>query len=294
MSMVTRRIDSTTSAFMEAMLQIVEEEQETTNQISNALGNFSANKLHGRIISKLKVTKPDLDNILHLMCDDQLEYLSKTSESAGGQYQINFALAARAMAEATMQSIIQEKFGTRGVRIFRLLLDRHYLEQNELETMALLPGKEAKDLTYAMLADNYICVKEIPKTTDFAPSRTYYLFCVDFDRLIKIQLEKCYKSQMNLILRRQKEMKENKQLLDSVQKIEGLIAQILDDPTLDQATKEQQTKEIEEGYLSPADKLVVEQHKKKVSALMQAEIHLLNSIFIFEMYLRYEIDAGGK
>lgn len=79
-----------------------------------------------------------------------------------------------------------------------------------------------------------------------------------------------------------------------MQKIEGLIAQIQDDPNLDQETKEQQIKEIEEGYLSPADKQVVEQHKKKVSALMQAEIHLLNSIFIFEMYLRYQIHTGAK
>lgn len=74
---------------MEAMLQIVEEELEITNKISYASGNFSANKLHGRIASRLKVTKPDLDNILHLLCDDQLEYLSKTSESSGGQYQIS-------------------------------------------------------------------------------------------------------------------------------------------------------------------------------------------------------------
>lgn len=79
----------TASTIMETILQIAEEEQQITNQNFSAFANISANKLHSKIVTRQKISKTDLDNILHLICDDQLKYLSKVSESAGGLYQIS-------------------------------------------------------------------------------------------------------------------------------------------------------------------------------------------------------------
>uniref|UniRef100_A0A672LEB5 DNA-directed RNA polymerase III subunit RPC3 n=1 Tax=Sinocyclocheilus grahami TaxID=75366 RepID=A0A672LEB5_SINGR len=102
-------------------------------------------------------------------------------------------------------------FGSRSARIFRLLLRKRHLEQKQVEDFAMVP---AKDMLYTLLSENLVELQEIPKTPDYAPSRTFYLYTVNQLPTFRLLLQHCFKVHIgNLIERRLYETKENK--LDS-------------------------------------------------------------------------------
>ncbi|XP_062367698.1 DNA-directed RNA polymerase III subunit RPC3 isoform X2 [Cinclus cinclus] len=98
------------------------------------------------------------------------------------------------LATATLESIVEERFGSRCARIFRLLLRKKHLEQKQVEDFAMIPAKEAKDMLYRMLSENLVSLQEIPKTPDHAPSRTFYLYTVNVMAAARMLLHRCYKS----------------------------------------------------------------------------------------------------
>lgn len=51
------------------------------------------------------------------------------------------------------------RFGSRCARIFRLVLQKKYLEQKQVEDFAMIPAKEAKDMLYKMLSENFILLQ---------------------------------------------------------------------------------------------------------------------------------------
>ncbi|KAK7797862.1 hypothetical protein U0070_010626 [Myodes glareolus] len=192
------------------------------------------------------ISKQVLDQYLTLLADDPLEFIGKSGDSGGGMYVINLHKALASLATATLESVIQERFGSRCARIFRLVLQKKYLEQKQVEDFAMIPAKEAKDMLYKMLSENFISLQEIPKTPDHAPSRTFYLYTVNVLSAARMLLHRCYKSIANLIERRQFETKENKRLLEKSQRVEAIIASM-------QATgaEEVQLQEIEEMITAP-------------------------------------------
>ncbi|XP_035758014.1 DNA-directed RNA polymerase III subunit RPC3 [Egretta garzetta] len=139
-----------------------------------------------------------------------LEFVGKSGDSGGGMYTVNLHKALASLATATLESIVEERFGSRCARIFRLLLRKKHLEQKQVEDFAMIPAKEAKDMLYKMLSENFVSLQEIPKTPDHAPSRTFYLYTVNVLSSARMLLHRCYKSVANLMERRQYETKENK------------------------------------------------------------------------------------
>ncbi|ERE90880.1 DNA-directed RNA polymerase III subunit RPC3 [Cricetulus griseus] len=225
------------------------------------------------------ISKQVLDQYLTLLADDPLEFIGKSGDSGGGMYVINLHKALASLATATLESVIQERFGSRCARIFRLVLQKKHLEQKQVEDFAMIPAKEAKDMLYKMLSENFISLQEIPKTPDHAPSRTFYLYTVNVLSAARMLLHRCYKSIANLIERRQFETKENKRLLEKSQRVEAIIASM-------QATgaEEVQLQEIEEMITAP-ERQQLETLKRNVNKLDASEIQVDETIFLLESYI---------
>lgn len=51
------------------------------------------------------------------------------------------------------------RFGSRCARIFRLVLQKKHLEQKQVEDFAMIPAKEAKDMLYKMLSENFMSLQ---------------------------------------------------------------------------------------------------------------------------------------
>ena len=53
----------------------------------------------------------------------------------------------------------------------------------------MMPAKETKDVCYRLFTENILSLTEIPRTPDHAPSRTIYLFHLQFDNLVRYSME---------------------------------------------------------------------------------------------------------
>nr|XP_020462838.1 DNA-directed RNA polymerase III subunit RPC3 [Monopterus albus] len=275
-SAVANKLDQTTSEIVRTMLRMSEVMTAPTATCTKPL---SANEIFRSLPTSYNISRPILDQYLTLLVDDPMEFVGKAGESGGGVYVVNLHRALANLARATLESVVQERFGSRSARIFRLLLRKRHLEQKQVEDFAMIPAKEAKDMLYTLLSQNLVQLQEIPKTPDYAPSRTFYLYTVSQLPTARMLLQNCYKTVANLIERRLFETKDSKRLLEKSQRIEAILASL----QASGAEPEQLT-EVEEMITAP-EKQQLESLRVHINKLDSAENQVDETIFLLESYI---------
>lgn len=275
-SAVVNKLDQTSSEIVRTILRMSEV---TTSPTATCTKPLSANEIFRSLPASYNIPRHILDQYLTLLVDDPMEFVGKSGESGGGMFVVNLHRALANLARATVESIVQERFGSRSARIFRLLLRKRHLEQKQVEDFAMIPAKEAKDMLYTLLSHNLVQLQEIPKTPDFAPSRTFYLYTVNQLPTARMLLQNCYKTVANLIERRLFETRENKRLLEKSQRIEAILASL----QASGAEPEQLT-EVEEMISAP-EKQQLDVLRLHVNKLDSAENQVDETIFILESYI---------
>ncbi|XP_062847804.1 DNA-directed RNA polymerase III subunit RPC3 [Trichomycterus rosablanca] len=273
---VASKLDQTSSEIVRTMLRMSEVTTPANAAQTQAL---SANEIFRALPSSYNIGRPILDQYLTLLVDDPMEFVAKTGDSGGGMYVVNLHRALANLARATLESVVQERFGSRSARIFRLLLRKRHLEQKQVEDFAMIPAKEAKDMLYTLLSENLVQLQEIPKTPDHAPSRTFYLYTVNQLPTARLLLQNCYKAVGNLIERRLFETKENKRHLEKSQRIEAILASL-------QATGAEQAQlaEVEEMITAP-ERQQLEALRHHINKLDSSENQVDETIFLLESYI---------
>nr|XP_006823774.1 PREDICTED: DNA-directed RNA polymerase III subunit RPC3-like [Saccoglossus kowalevskii] len=241
---VSRRVDKIGAEIVRTMLRMSEL---TTDPKATLTKPMSSHEIFHALSRELNIPRPTLDQYLKLLADDQIDFINKTGESGGGIYVINIYKAIKSLCIAHIESVVQERFGSKCYRIFRLLLLKQHLEQKQVEEFAMIPAKEAKELLYQMFSEHFVSVQEIPRTPDHAPSRTFYLFSVNLNQVCRMLLERCYKTNANLIARREHDTYENRRLLERSQRIEAVVAASL----RNNDGNPEQTAELEEMITPP-------------------------------------------
>ncbi|KAM9309344.1 DNA-directed RNA polymerase III subunit RPC3 [Pholidichthys leucotaenia] len=275
-SAVANKLDQTSSEIVRTMLRMSEV---TTSPIATCTKSLSSNEIFRSLPASYNIPRPVFDQYLTLLVDDPMEFVGKAGESGGGMFVVNLHRALANLARATLESVVQERFGSRSARIFRLLLRKHHLEQKQVEDFAMIPAKEAKDMLYSLLSKNLVQLQEIPKTPDYAPSRTFYLYTVNQLSTARMLLQNCYKTVANLIERRLFESRESKRLLEKSQRIEAILASL----QASGAEPEQLT-EVEE-MITPPEKQQLDALKLHVNKLDSAENQVDETIFLLESYI---------
>ncbi|KAM4644399.1 DNA-directed RNA polymerase III subunit RPC3 isoform 3-T3 [Amazona ochrocephala] len=275
-SAVANRMDQTSSEIVRTMLRMSEV---TTSSSAPYTQPLSSNEIFRSLPAGYNIGKQVLDQYLTLLADDPLEFVGKARDSGGGMFTVNLHKALASLATATLESIVEERFGSRCARIFRLLLRKKYLEQKQVEDFAMIPAKEAKDMLYRMLSENLVALQEIPKTPDHAPSRTFYLYTVNVPAAARMLLHRCYKSVANLMERRHYESRENKRLLEKSQRVEAILASL-------QATGagDTQLQDIEEMITGP-ERHQLDTLKRNVNKLDASETQVDETIFVLESFI---------
>ncbi|XP_005885018.1 PREDICTED: DNA-directed RNA polymerase III subunit RPC3 isoform X2 [Myotis brandtii] len=241
-SAVANRMDQTSSEIVRTMLRMSEI---TTPSSAPFTQPLSSNEIFRSLPTGYNISKQVLDQYLTLLADDPLEFVGKSGDSGGGMYVINLHKVLGSLATATLESVVQERFGSRCARIFRLVLQKKHLEQKQVEDFAMIPAKEAKDMLYKMLSENFMLLQSIA----------------------------------NLIERRQFETKENKRLLEKSQRVEAIIASMQAT-----GAEEAQLQEIEEMITAP-ERQQIETLKRNVNKLDASEIQVDETIFLLESYI---------
>lgn len=66
----------------------------------------------------------------------------------------------------------------------RLTRIQKFMEQDQMQNIAMIPAKEAKMFTYKLLEHNFLQIKELKKgTSNFAPVKSFILFHVDLPQV---------------------------------------------------------------------------------------------------------------
>lgn len=110
---------------------------------------------------------------------------------------------------------------------FRLVRDRKYIEQEQIQQLAMIPAKEAKYLTYTLLQENYLQMQEIKKGgVAAAPVKTFFLFHIDLNLVTRMEVEHCYHALYNTMQRREYEITSNKRMIDKQLRMQTLTSNL--------------------------------------------------------------------
>mmetsp|Transcript_14720 Transcript_14720/g.52979 ORF Transcript_14720/g.52979 Transcript_14720/m.52979 type:complete len:399 (+) Transcript_14720:457-1653(+) len=136
---------------------------------------------------------------LKQLCDSTGDLVSCFRDVQGGNnYSVDVNRTMQLIRTKEIEAIIRERFGVPACRIFRLLLLKSNLEQKQVSELAMIPVKDTRELLYKLLKAEYVQIQEVSRTSDHAPSRTFFLWRVDLARAIENVERELFRTTSNL------------------------------------------------------------------------------------------------
>ncbi|KAL2746845.1 DNA-directed RNA polymerase III subunit RPC3 [Vespula maculifrons] len=223
-----------------------------------------------------------LDQYLNLIDDDTSQFIRRVGDSGGGQYSINMKEAFNQLAWTTLENIVMERFGSKAARIFRLVRSKKFVEQEQIQQLAMIPAKEAKHLTYTLLQENYLQMQEMKKAgPSSAPTKTFFLFHIDLDQVVQMEIEHCYHALYNIMQRRDHEATTNRRMIDKQLRMQTLTSNLKE-----HGATEEQLAEIAE-MMTPSEKQHLDKVQHVIKKLGATELQIDETLFLLTMYVRY-------
>jgi len=226
-----------------------------------------------------------LDQYLRVLGDDRTRFIDRVGDAGGGQFSINMGHIVEAITVATVDNIVMEKFGSKALRIFRLIREKMYVEEGGIQEVVMIPAKETKLLTYQMMENNFIQLQELRKSgagSSAGPSKVFYLFYVDLVQVVRSCMVTCYKSIYNNMMRAKHEKEENERLLEKKERMECIRSSLKET-----GGTEEQLEEVED-MMSPFEKESEKKVAKRLYKLEQAAFQTDETLFTLELYLTYK------
>lgn len=224
-----------------------------------------------------------LDQYLRVMADDRSRFVDKVGDAGGGQYTINVKHILEEITHATLDNIVLERFGSKALRIFRLIREKRYVEEGGLQQVVMIPAKETKMLTYQLMENHFIQLQELRKSAaSTGLSKAFYLFYVDLVQVVRAAISTCHKSLYNCKNRAQHEAKSNARLLEKQERIESIYSSMKAS-----GASEEQMEEVSE-MMSPPEKEAAANVHKKLDKLTLATSQTDETLFILQMFLLYK------
>ncbi|KAK9786587.1 hypothetical protein WJX73_005213 [Symbiochloris irregularis] len=118
-----------------------------------------------------------------------------------GAFYVDLDRTVSAIQEDELEAHLQSRFGTHGLRIWRMLRQHGQLEENKIADCALMPPKEARTILYALLASGFVTVQDIPKGADRAASRMFWTWRANVPEGKAVLCQHLAKGVLNLRLR---------------------------------------------------------------------------------------------
>jgi len=203
--------------------------------------------------------------ILSTIAHDALELISYIGDGPGGaQYVVNMGRIVQLVQLKQVESVIRDRFGGPGLRVFRLLLLKGQLEQKQVADFSMLTPKDTRELLYRMLRAGFLSLQDIPRTADRAPSRTLYTWRANPAEAGAQLCGELYAGAGRVWSRIRHEMAREKELLDLIE--------------------ESRVKGEMNFTLTPAQRTAAQRLKRSVDLLEASLLQLDEMIAIFNEY----------
>lgn len=177
---IERQVDSNAGECFQFIIQLMYNKTEPWASSSNPISYVEIKQLIERKSSNTELVKY-VEQYVSLIEKDECGFLQKNDDAGGGLYTINMKLAFQQLAWAVIENVITQKFGSKATRIFRVVRSRKFIEQEDIQREAMIPGKEAKLFTYKLLEENYLQIQTIKKAGGggMGPAKAFYLFHIN-------------------------------------------------------------------------------------------------------------------
>ncbi|XP_050576901.1 DNA-directed RNA polymerase III subunit RPC3 isoform X2 [Bombus affinis] len=279
-SAMSRRLDENAGALMRQLLILMYLRTASWEDTSNPIPLTEIKEAVRKVDCPLLIQY--LDQYLRLIEEDSSQFLKRVGDSGGGQYSVNMKEAFKQLAWTTLENIVTERFGSKAARIFRLVRNRKYIEQEQIQQLAMIPAKEAKHLTYTLLQENYLQIQEIKKSgVSAGPIKTFFLFHIDLNLVVRMEVEHCYHALYNIMQRREYEASSNKRMIDKQLRMQTLTTNLKE-----HGASEEQLAEIAE-MMTPSEKQQLDKVQNRIKKLGITELQIDDTLFLLTMYLRY-------
>lgn len=135
----------------------------------------------------------------------QNRFLMKSSNNK--EYHVAYETVCARIKRSLVDSLVREQFGPEAARIVNIVLDKGKLEEKHIATIGLLTMKETRETIAKLQKSGLLQLQEVPKSTDRAVHKTFYLWYVDLPKAYLGLCSKLYKTIGNLIERKFRERK---------------------------------------------------------------------------------------
>jgi len=276
-----RRVDDTAGRIVRSILDLC---AELHDPWSPTTGHISLPKISDRVRKDWSGLVTHLDQYLTILTADRTRFVDKVGDSGGGQYQVNYKHIFQEIANATIEQIILERFGSKSMRIFRYIMLKKYVEENQIQQVVMIPSKEAKLLTYQLMENNFICLQELRKTVGASnvPSKALYLFYINFDQVARYCVNLCLITIHNLKQRKEHELAVSARLIDKRDKVEAILESVRHE-----GGTEEQLAEVAE-MISPPEQEELARLTRRLHQIILAQTNTQQSLFILQTCLRYK------
>ena len=106
------------------------------------------------------------------------------------------------------QSILSSHFSLLASRIYRVLLVHTRLEESQLAELCTASRQSVRESLHRLMKEEWVCLYEVPRTVDRAPSKTFFLWGVDRGKVKERVRELMYVSAVKAMEREGKEKDE--------------------------------------------------------------------------------------
>ena len=96
-----------------------------------------------------------MNDYLQALSSDEAHFLDRVDEKGGGLYKINYEVSSRELKLNILESIIQEKWGLIGCRIWRVLNEKTKLDEKYVSKISMISQKEGRECLYKMMKEGF-------------------------------------------------------------------------------------------------------------------------------------------
>merc|ERR1719266_1481083 len=285
---VARRIDMAAGSLMRLLLNMMNE--------NNPWAHISCHLRLNEILDRLEKApnneeNTDLreyhDQYFKILEEDRTRFLDRVGDAGGGQYVVNAKHILTELAAASIENIVLERYGSKALRIFRVIRQKLQCEESTLQNFVMIPAKETKLLTYKLLEANFIKLQELRKSMASNMGKTFFLFYVDLPQVARMIVDLCQKSISNAFVRKKHESETHLRLLEKHERVESIATNLKSAPDFEESEDLQLQLQEVQDMLSPTEKENVKTIHARLDQLGRATGQIDETLFVMNTYLYY-------
>ncbi|KAL2652424.1 hypothetical protein R1flu_020552 [Riccia fluitans] len=237
---VKSRIDAAAGTVLGAMLEMTRNSETVAKpEVSAPLSMAAIMQAVTMTPEGRTMTMERIRGALHQMAQETIGFITRSGEG-GSSYTINMNKIIELARRNEVEAIVLQRYGRESCRIFRLLMMKGQMEQKQVAGMAMVQLKDARELLYRLLKEQYVCVQEVAKSAEHSAQKSIYLWNINWHVIKLLVLDDMYHAAANLQQRLTHELEQEQEVLELLKQIQAAKASGVDTHvTLTQRQQEQ-------------------------------------------------------